>query len=162
MAGGKYCGSCNKPKSRCKCGRPIKITPKLVRKLKGGFLKGLSDRESCLYAGICYSTFTDYCQKNSEFSDQKESLKQNLKMRSKLNIAEAIIEKKVPSLTLSTWYLERRDQDFKPASKLEHSGKIQNGQVELTPEIQEAVRQYEEIRNKQILEESKVKYGKAR
>lgn len=47
----------------------------------------------------------------------------------------------------------------KPTAKIEHSGNIQNRSSEFTPEIQIAVKQYEEIRNRQILEESKKKHG---
>ena len=51
---------------------------------------GLSDREACIYADIAVSTLYDYCKKHKEFSERKELLKDNIKMKSKLNVAHGI------------------------------------------------------------------------
>lgn len=146
-------------KVKNKGGRPTAMTKEVVRKLEEGFMKGLSDRQCSLYTGIPYRTFRDYCERNPEFTERKEDLKDNVRMRARLNISQAILDDKNPNLSLSQWYSERRDEDFKPATKVEHSGAIQ-GSIELTPEISAAVKIYEETRNKQILEESKKLHGK--
>ena len=70
--------------------RPRKITKETVQKLEEGFLMGLSDREACIYADIAVSTLYDYCKKHKEFSERKELLKDNIKMKSKLNVAHGI------------------------------------------------------------------------
>ena len=57
---------------------------------KRDFLMGLSDREACIYADIAVSTLYDYCKKHKEFSERKELLKDNIKMKSKLNVAHGI------------------------------------------------------------------------
>lgn len=102
-------------------GRPTVMTPETIQKLEDGFLKGLSDRESSLYAGIVPQTLYNYCKDNPEFLERKEELKENVKMRAKLNIQEAIDAK---DKQLSQWYLERRDADFKPKQEQENKGQI--------------------------------------
>ena len=69
--------------------RPRKITKETVQKLEEGFLMGLSDREACIYADIAVSTLYDYCKKHKIFG-RKELLKDNIKMKSKLNVAHGI------------------------------------------------------------------------
>lgn len=96
-------------------GRPTVMTPENLIKLEEGFLKGFTDREACLYVGIAPSTLYDFCQDNKDFSERKELLKEQVKMKAKLNIAEAINKE---DKVLSQWYLERRDKDFKQKSDI--------------------------------------------
>lgn len=96
-------------------GRPTVMTPENIEKLEEGFLKGFSDRESCLYAKIAPSTLYAFCQENPDFSERKELLKEQVKMKAKDNIQAAI---HAGDKLLSQWYLERRDKDFKPKSDL--------------------------------------------
>ncbi|HEM4378942.1 TPA: hypothetical protein U1Y46_000379, partial [Streptococcus suis] len=56
-----------------------------------------------------------------QFSDRKELLKQRLKTRAKLNISNAIEDGDV---VISKWYLERKDDEFKTKTKLEHDGNV--------------------------------------
>ena len=116
-----------------KRGRPTKMTQGTVKKLEEAFLRGLSDEEACLYAGISKPTLYDYCDKNSDFLDRKELLKQRVKTRAKLNISKAIED---GDIDISKWYLERRDKDFKTKQSVEHEGAIQvnNPFAELTTE----------------------------
>ena len=90
------------------------MTPEIISKLEEGFIKGLSDSEACLYADIGTSTLYEFCKENPEFAERKEHLKDRVKMRAKLNITEGIDK---GDKILSTWYLERRDKDFKPKSE---------------------------------------------
>lgn len=102
-------------------GRPTVMTPETIARLEDGFIKGLSDTEACLYADIAPSTFYAYCKDNPDFSERKEQLKQNVKLKAKFNI-EAEIQK--GDKILSQWYLERRDKDFRPKQENEHSGNL--------------------------------------
>ena len=103
-----------------KRGRPNKITEDIVHKLEEAFLKGLSDREACIYASIAPSTFYDYCSKHKDFSERKELLKENLKMKAKINLAESIED---GNITQSIWYLERKCKDeFSQKQEVELSG----------------------------------------
>ncbi|WP_206601387.1 hypothetical protein [Indiicoccus explosivorum] len=87
-------------------------------------MKGLSDREACLYAGIAPSTLYEYCKDKPEFSERKELLKEQVKMRAKLNVAN-LIERR--DIDLSLWYLERKAKDeFSKKQEVEHSGGIEN------------------------------------
>lgn len=94
-------------------GRPTVMTAETIAKLEDGFIKGLGDVEACLYADIGVRTLYDFCEAHPDFSHRKEQLKDSVKMRARLNVAEGI--QKGDKL-LSQWYLERRDADFKPKS----------------------------------------------
>ena len=89
-------------------GRPTKMTDEVVRKLEEGFVMGLNDAEASLYAGICKQTLYDYCKLHPEFTDRKELLKEQPKIRAKKNITEAIDK---GNITVSQWYMERRSRE---------------------------------------------------
>lgn len=91
-----------------KVGRPTVMTDVVIGKLEMLFAKGLSDREACLIADIHPSTLYDYCEKNPEFAERKELLKEQIKTKAKLNVAEAITNNDVD---MSKWYLERKAKD---------------------------------------------------
>lgn len=102
--------------------RPKKITKEILRKLEEAFLLGLSDREACLYADLATSTFYDYCKEHKGFSERKELLKDNMKMQSKINIANKINK---GDIDLSLWYLERKCKDeFSSKQEIQHSGNM--------------------------------------
>lgn len=113
--------------------RPRKITKETVQKLEEGFLMGLSDREACIYADIAVSTLYDQLQETQGvFGGRKELLKDNIKMKSKLNVAHGI---KKGDINLSLWYLERKCKDeFSPKQEITHSGTmdINNPMANLT------------------------------
>lgn len=91
-----------------KVGRPTVMTEETLHKLEYAFISGLSDREACLYANIGTTTLYDYCNDNPDFAERKEMLKEQVKMRAKLNISEAIENK---DTGISKWYLERKAKD---------------------------------------------------
>ena len=91
-----------------KGGRPTVMTPEMVNKLEEGFLKGLSDAECCLFAGISKQTLYDYCAKHPEFTDRKEDLKKQPAIQAKMNILEALND---GDKDISKWYLERKNKD---------------------------------------------------
>ncbi|MCK3922852.1 hypothetical protein HCC23_02740 [Streptococcus suis] len=97
------------------------MTQGTVKKLEEAFLRGLSDEEACIYADISKPILYDYCDKNPGFLDRKELLKQRVKTRAKLNISKAIEDGDV---AISKWYLERKDDEFKTKTKLEHDGTV--------------------------------------
>ena len=71
-------------------GRPPKMTDDTVQKLKQAFLMGCTDREACLFAGIVPSTLYGYQEKNPEFTEQKETWKENPVMKSRAVIMGAL------------------------------------------------------------------------
>lgn len=91
-----------------KVGRPTVMTDEMIGKLNLLFAKGLTDREACLIADINPSTLYDYCNANPEFAERKEMLKEKVKIKAKLNVAEAI---EGEDIDMSKWYLERKAKD---------------------------------------------------
>jgi len=105
-------------------GRPTRITKDVLRKLEEAFIKGLNDREACLYADIWPSTLYDYCRANPKFSERKELLKEQPKMRAKLNVSDRIDKH---DIYISTWYLERKAKDeFSAKHEIDVQGEINN------------------------------------
>ena len=92
-------------------GRPTVMTDDVLRKLEEAFMRGLSDRQACLYAGIAESTLYEYQKGNAAFSERKNTLKENVKLRARLNVFGAIER---GDLDASKWYLDRKDDEFKP------------------------------------------------
>lgn len=91
-----------------KTGRPAVITQELLKKLEELFAKGLTDREAALLADITPQTLYNYCAAHPDFLERKELLKEQVKTRAKLNVAEAIENR---DIEISKWYLERRAKD---------------------------------------------------
>lgn len=88
--------------------RPTVMTDKVVAKLEEGFTMGFTDLEACLYAEISKDALYDYCKKVPTFTDRKELLKEQPKMKAKINITNSISD--WDSLD-SKWYLERKSKD---------------------------------------------------
>lgn len=100
-------------------GRPTVMTPEIIARLEDAFLHGANDKEAIFQANIGSSTFYEYCQKNPDFAERKEQLKDMVKYRAKLNVAKAINE---GDKTLSQWYLERKAKD-EFSTRTEQTGK---------------------------------------
>lgn len=71
-------------------GRPTKMTPETIQKLESAFIAGCTDLEACCYADVSKSTLYDYCQDNPEFSERKETLKNQPIMQARFIIQEAL------------------------------------------------------------------------
>lgn len=128
-------------------GRPTSMTEETIAKLEQGFLMGFTDREASLYANINPSTLYRFCEENPDFSERKELLKENVKMRAKQNIHKEITE---GDKQLSQWYTERRDPDFNPKQTIDHTSKgekIDNSGaiVELTKKLNDLYRTQPDI-----------------
>lgn len=84
-------------------------------------MHGLNDREACLQANIVPQTLYNYCHENPEFFERKELLKDNTKMIAKNNIHAEIVK---GDKSLSQWYLERKDKEFKPKQENDNTEKV--------------------------------------
>lgn len=91
-------------------GRPTLMTDEKVKELEWYFSRGATDLEACFLAGISKQTLYNYQDKNPEFVDRKEALKNMPKYKAKVNIVREI-EK--GDKETSKWYLERKDREFK-------------------------------------------------
>lgn len=104
------------PEDLVGAGRPTIMTPDIVNKLEQAFSMGCSDLEACLYAGISKQTLYNYQAKNPEFVDRKEQLKEQLVLKARTVIANALNNK---DENTAKWYLERK-------AKNEFSTKVEN------------------------------------
>lgn len=89
-------------------GRPTKMTKDTKMVLVDCFRRGLTDEDACSIAGISPPTLYDYCKKYPKFSNLKETLKNNLKARAKIKVADAIDN---GDMITTRWYLERKCKD---------------------------------------------------
>lgn len=94
--------------SKPRTGRPSRMTEATLQKLEHGFLQGLTDKEACLYAGICPSTLYNYCQLHPEFMERKELLKEQPIITAKFVVVRAI---DAGDIKAAQWYLERKAKD---------------------------------------------------
>jgi len=84
-------------------GRTTKINSLMLNRLKEAFLFGATDKEACLYAGICRDTLYDYQKKNEEFSDQKEEWKSNPILKARRTVFNNLDKENV-----AMWFLSRK------------------------------------------------------
>lgn len=89
-------------------GRPTVMTDEVIQKLEYAFMRGMTDREACLYANIATSTLYNYCNGNPSFLERKEDLKQHPTAKARLNVTEAIEN---GDADMSKWWLERKARD---------------------------------------------------
>lgn len=94
-----------KPEDLQKVGRPTVMTPEVVSKLEQAWAMGCSDIEACLFADISKQTLYDYQNKNPEFVDRKERLKESLVLKARTVIASALNQ---DDENTAKWYLERK------------------------------------------------------
>lgn len=104
------------PEDYLPTGRPTKLTPETIDKLRTAFLMGCSDIEACLYADISKTALYNYQQKNPNFVDQKEQWKEQLTLKARTVIANSLNNK---DENTAKWYLERK-------AKNEFSTKVEN------------------------------------
>ena len=88
-------------------GRKTIMTPETIEKLEEAFLLGCSDREACLMADIAPATLYKYQEKNPEFTERKEQLKQSPFIKARQAVISSF--RRDPNLALK--YLERKKKD---------------------------------------------------
>ena len=131
-------------------GRPTKMTPEVLKKLEDAFANDFSDKEACFWANISPKTLYNYQTSNPEFVQRKEELKMSPNLMAKRTVISTL------NNPTDAWrWLSRRDEDFKPTSKIEHSGKLQTEPSEMTPAFAAALKVYLEQKNKEIDEKAK-------
>lgn len=86
------------------------MTEEKVKEIEGYFANGATDLEACFLADISKQTLYNYQEKNPDFVDRKEALKNMPKYKAKVNIVKEIDK---GDKDTSKWYLERKDKDFK-------------------------------------------------
>lgn len=87
-------------------GRPSVINQSVLLKLEEAFAMGCTDKEACFFAGISPSTLYLYCNEEPEFSERKETLKQNPILKARKTVYDDLSDSKT-----AQWYLERKCKD---------------------------------------------------
>lgn len=95
-------------KSENKSGRPTKMTSDTLAKLEQAFSLGCSDLEACIFADIHPTVLYRFQERNPEFRERKEMLKQKLVLKARNVIAQALENK---DENTAKWYLERKARD---------------------------------------------------
>lgn len=85
-------------------GRPTVMTDLVLKKLEEAFAWGCSDKEACFYADISEKTLYNYQEKNDDFLQRKELLKERPILLARKTVVENL--EKNPMLALK--FLERR------------------------------------------------------
>jgi len=76
-----------------KGGRPTVMTDNVIRLLESAFLVGATDLEACVHADISKTALYEYCQKNDEFAERKETLKNQPTLKAKIIVSSALDDK---------------------------------------------------------------------
>lgn len=135
-------------KSKKKRGRPTKLTADVLQKLEDAFSNALTDEEACLYAGIAPRTLYDYQTRNPKFLQRKQALRLTPNIAARKTIVNALGD---PN---HAWrWIEKKDPEMRPTSKIEHSGKIQVEEAPTDPAVVEAIAEYKKKRDAQVRRE---------
>jgi hypothetical protein len=132
-------------------GRPEKIDAIVLQKLEDAFSNAFPDAEACLYAGIAPATLYNYQLKNPEFLEKKKALKLTPNMKARRTIIAAL------GNAPDAWrWIEKKDHEFMPASKVEHSGVVGVAGIpeELSEEEKTIFTKLREARRKRIEQKS--------
>ena len=73
-------------------GRPTKMTPETIQKLETAFIAGCTDLEACCYADVGKTALYEYCEKNPDFAERKETLKNQPIMSARFIIQDSLRE----------------------------------------------------------------------
>ena len=87
-----------------KGGRPTVMTAETIQRLRDAYAMDCTDEEACSHANIGRRTLYDYQEKNPDFIEEKEKLKQKPFLLARNSIIQGI--KSNPELALK--YMERK------------------------------------------------------
>jgi hypothetical protein len=121
-------GQKKKPKNRG--GAPTVMTEKVIAKLEEAFAWGCSDVEACLWANIAPATLYNYQEKNPQFLERKNHLKETPIMLARKSV---ITQMKSDGKLAMDYLARKKKEEF--ASRSEVTGKDGEPLVpEYTPE----------------------------
>lgn len=118
-------------------GRPTVMTTEVLGKLEDAFMNAFTDEMACLYAGISKDALYDYCNTNPKFSERKEILKKTPDL-----VAQKTLVGDLKNTGGARWWAERKMEEFKPKTKVEHSGSISTDGAQ-SPEARKLADEYE-------------------
>lgn len=92
-------------------GRPTVIDESAVLRLETAFALGCNTKEALVFSGVSKDAYFRLLQRQPEFRDRFEQLRQTPVLMAKRNVAMAIA---AGDLAVSKWYLEKKDPAFMP------------------------------------------------
>ena len=101
-------------------GRPTKRTPEIEMKLEQAFSLGSTVVSACFYAGIGETTYHDWARSDPEFSARMEALKQKPVLKALETVVNGLSDP-----AMARWYLEKRQDDFKPKQAVQVDGSLE-------------------------------------
>lgn len=84
-------------------GRPTKMTPETIDKLRQAYLVGATNEEACAFAQIGVKTLYNYMEKHPEFVQEIKDWKSAPILKAKTTIVN-----KLNDVKNAQWYLERK------------------------------------------------------
>ena len=134
-------------------GRKPKIDATILGKLEDAFSNALPDTEACLYAGINPDTLYEYQKRHPKFAERKEALKLTPNIAARKTIVASIGD-----VRIAQWWLEKKDPEMKPSSKIEHSVEIiDSPDVEMSEDELAAFEALRTARRKRIEKQAREK-----
>lgn len=88
-----------------KFGRPTVVTESVLHKLEEAFSLGCSDKEACVYANISERTLYNYQDRNPDFLQRKQLLKEKVVLLARQTVVKAI---QGGDEKAAQWLLERK------------------------------------------------------
>ncbi len=92
-------------------GRPTVIDENAILRLETAFALGCNRKEALMFSGVSKDAYFRLLQRQPEFRDRFDQLRQTPVLMAKRNVAMAIA---AGDLAVSKWYLEKRDPEFMP------------------------------------------------
>jgi len=96
--------------AKAKLGRPTKMTPEVIERLRYAYMIGSTNAEACAYAEISARALYVYLEDNELFKHKIDDWKLNPILKAKTMVVENLST----DLKNAQWYLERRAKEFKP------------------------------------------------
>lgn len=122
------------------------MTKDVIQKLEDAFVNAMSDEQACAYAEISKQTLYNYQTENPKFVDRKQMLKMRPDIKAKQTIVAHLGDP-----THAWKWTERRDPDFKPVSKIEHTVEMTEGEsITMSDEEKDALEKLRIARRKRI------------
>jgi len=96
-------------------GRPTVMTPDVIETIESELKNGATLAQASFLAGISLRTIYNYFDEHPEFKDRAELLQGMVAYRARINIKNKI---EGGDIDTSKYWLDRKDQEFKPKSDL--------------------------------------------
>lgn len=134
-----------------------KMTPETVNKLEAAFALDATVEEACFYAEISAKTYYNWVERNPDLLQRFQAIRNKPVLAARQTVVNSLATD--PQMAMR--YLERkRPDEFRPQSKVEHSGKIESESPVADQAARDVVSKFEEELKAIILAGRKDRAGK--